>query len=178
MIVTAFVNDRRIASGPIPDIAAVLWAAQSTGAPLLVLNNETGKVVDLDLRGSVEDIAERYALPAPKRGRPKLGVTSREISLLPRHWDWLAQQRGGASVRLRLLVEEAMRQDGDSPTLRQQQNAAYTAATVLAGDRPGYEDAMRALFSNDIRSLTELTGFWPPDIKAFVIALATGGSSK
>src|SRR4029079_4156101 len=59
------------------------------------------------------------------RGRPRLGVVAREGTLLPRHWEWLGTQPGGASVVLRKLVEEARRANGDADRTRAARDAAY-----------------------------------------------------
>lgn len=121
--------------------------------------------MDLDLRGTSEDVAKRYAdvEPGPaRRGRPKLGVTPREVTLLPRHWDWLARQPGGASVALRKLVEAASRAEAASG--RRRRDAAYRFMSAIAGDLPGFEEASRALFAGDHIGLSQLMGAWPPDI--------------
>ncbi|MCC8978573.1 DUF2239 family protein, partial [Bradyrhizobium acaciae] len=103
---------------------------------------------------------------------PKLGVVAREITLLPRHWDWLAQQKGGASVALRKLVDEARRSSGDKDRTRAAQDAAYRFMTTMAGNRPNYEDAIRALFAHDRRRFATLIADWPADIRDHAIALA------
>jgi len=97
-----------------------------------VFDDLTGRVVDLDLRGSVEQAAVRISPPAakPSRGRPRLGVTAREVTLLPRHWAWLATQPGGASAALRRLVEAARRESGGADAVRQAQEAAYRVMTA------------------------------------------------
>ncbi|MCC8949515.1 DUF2239 family protein, partial [Bradyrhizobium sp. Arg62] len=105
-------------------------------------------------------------------GRPKLGVVAREITLLPRHWDWLAQQKGGASVAIRKLVDEARRSSGDKDRTRSAQDAAYRFMTVMAGNRPNYEDAIRALFAHDRRRFATLIADWPADIRDHAIRLA------
>src|SRR5471032_2808073 len=123
---------------------------------------ETGRVVDIDPRfPPTED--------APKPGRPKLGVTAREVTLLPRHWDWLATQPGGASVALRRLVEEASRRPGAQK--RQKQDAAYRFATALVGNAPGYEEAMRALYAGDGHEFAAHIEAWPRDVRAQLEAM-------
>jgi hypothetical protein len=173
---TAFVGDRRVAHG---DLAHVARAAHAlAGAQPTVFADATGRVIDLDLRGSADEAVARVSPPAeaskPVRGRPKLGVTAREVTLLPRHWDWLATQAGGASAALRRLVDEARRQSGDADAARQAQEAAYRVMTTLAGDLPAYEEAVRALFARDRKRLAGLTSAWPPDIAAYVGDLASG----
>ena len=166
LTVVAFANAARIAAG---DLVAVAMAArraleQDSEAALLVFNSETGRVIDLDLRGAESDIVARYASPAPKRGRPKLGVTAREVTLLPRHWEWLADQPGGASVTLRRLVEAARRLEAPAGRSRARVEAAYRFMVAMAGDRPGFEEASRALFAGDFVQLTERMSKWPADI--------------
>lgn len=169
MKLTVFDSHRIIAAGTVAEIAAAMQAAEAGGRSVLALDDTTGRVVDLDLRGSPSEVAERHTEP-PRRGRPRLGVTSREVTLLPRHWDWLADQRGGASAALRRLVELAMR-DGSASDTRAR-NAAYAAATALGGDLPGYEDAMRALFAGDLPDLAARIVDWPADLRGYVLRLA------
>jgi hypothetical protein len=163
-----FQADRRIADGPLGDIVAVVQQAAEAGAPVLVLEAETSRPIDLDLRGAVAEVLARLA-PAEdaKRGpgRPKLGVTAREVTLLPRQWEWLAAQPGGASTTLRRLVDEARKAGGGREDKRARQEAAYRFMTVMAGDRPGYEDAVRALYAADADRLAALTADWPADVR-------------
>ena len=170
-IFTAFDGQRLIARGDLVTVAGAIHAA-GTAMPLL-FDDATGQPVDLDLRGSVDEVIARLT-PAPSeppraaRGRPKLGVTAREVTLLPRHWDWLAVQSGGASAALRRLVDQARRERAGDDARRQAQEAAYRVATALAGDRPGYEEAIRALFANDMAAFASLIDAWPPDIAAYL----------
>lgn len=171
----AFEGDRLIARGPAAEVvAAVKAAADAGGQGLLAFDAATGRVVDLDLRGDVEAVLARLT-PAPvqekpnpeKRGpgRPKLGVTAREVTLLPRHWDWLASQPGGASVALRKLVETALRDAEGPDRARKSRDAAYAFMTTMAGDRPGYEDAVRALFAGDAAGLEKAVEGWPEGVR-------------
>lgn len=175
----AFEGDRLIARGPAAEVvAAVKAAADSGGEALLAFDAATGRVVDLDLRGDVETVLARLT-PAPveeKRGpgRPKLGVTAREVTLLPRHWDWLASQPGGASVALRKLVETALRDAEGPDRARKARDAAYAFMTIMAGDRPGYEDAVRALFAGDEAGLEAAVEGWPEGVRASALGLAEG----
>ena len=117
--------------------------------------------------------AEDEEAPEPRgRGRPKLGVVAREITLLPRHWDWLNSQPGGASVALRKLVEEARRGSGDRDRIRSAQEAAYHFMSAIAGNLPGFEEASRALFAYDRRRFGDLIAAWPEDVRDHVIKLA------
>src|SRR4051812_16383808 len=107
----AFSGDRRLASGT-PEAAALAAHAALAAdphAPLLILDARTARTVEPDLRGSAGAVRARRAAPPRGPGRPKLGVSAREVPLLPRHWDWLARQPGGASAALRRLVEQASR---------------------------------------------------------------------
>jgi hypothetical protein len=166
---TAFDGHRLLASGAGIDVALALKQALGAGAvgPLLAFDDATGDVIDFDLSGSEADIAARLAEPesAPRgRGRPKLGVVAREVTLLPRHWEWLAAQRGGASVALRRLVDEARRADGGSTQARQAVGAAYRFLQAVAGDFAGFEEASRALFAGDRRGFAERIAGWPTDV--------------
>ena len=152
----AFDGARRIAAGPLDEVAAVARSLVQAGRPVLVFDDETGRVIDLDPRGATE--------PARRPGRPRLGVAAREVTLLPRHWDWLGRQSGGASAALRRLVETAMRQDAGPERRRLAQEAVYRFATAMAGDAPGYEEAMRALFAGDRGGFETLTATWPADV--------------
>ncbi|MGB6081560.1 MAG: DUF2239 family protein, partial [Xanthobacteraceae bacterium] len=103
---------------------------------------------------------------------PKLGVVAREVTLLPRHWDWLSMQPGGASVALRKLVEEARRRNGDHDRARMARDAAYHFMSTMAGNLPGFEEASRALFASDRHRFAELIASWPPDIRDHIVKLA------
>jgi hypothetical protein len=169
----AFDGDRLLARGPLAEVARAVAAAADPAA-VRVFVEETARPVDLDLRGTADAVVARLPPPPPEaprgRGRPKLGVTPREVTLLPRHWDWLAAQPGGASVALRKLVEAAMRDPREEA--RAGREAAYRLLTVLAGDRPGYEEAMRALFAGDRAAFDRHTGGWPADALAWSLERA------
>src|SRR6267378_2274436 len=183
---TAFIGHQRLASGPLADVAlAMLKAPKGLGAePIVIFDDATGRPIDLDLRGAEQDIVARLREPASNaetaaedpsapeprgRGRPKLGVVAREVTLLPRHWDWLGAQPGGASVALRKLVEEARRKPGAQK--RQRQDAAYRFATALVGNAPGYEEAMRALYAGHQEEFSAHIEAWPPDVRAQLEAM-------
>ncbi|WP_298328276.1 DUF2239 family protein [Asticcacaulis sp.] len=166
---------RRLIVGAPAEAARVARKAFETrpDVPIIVFDRATGAVVDLDLRGDEAAIQARYA-PTPettpetvKRGRPKLGVVPREVTLLPRHWEWLAQQPGGASVTLRKLIDAA-RKGGPDPRARV--NAAYRVMVTLAGDHEGFEEASRALFAGDRVGLSQRLAVWPADIGQEVLA--------
>jgi hypothetical protein len=170
----AFAGAKRIATGTLAEaaLAAKRAVERAPDASVLAFDLSTGAVVDLDLRGSEADILSRYAPDAPpasKRGRPKLGVVAREVTLLPRHWEWLAGQPGGASVALRRLVEAARKAEGDAGAARARVEAAYRFMSAMAGDRPRFEDAARALFANDKDGLGRCMAAWPADIRDQVL---------
>jgi hypothetical protein len=176
---TAFAGTRRIAGGSRAEVALALHR-HLRAQPLdrvLLFEDSTGAQTDLDLSGTEAEVAARHApgpaSPAPakaaKAGRPALGVVSREVTLLPRHWDWLAAQPGGTSATLRRLVDAA-RQSG-SGDARARRDAAYRFMSALAGDLPGFEEASRALFAGDSARLSEHMAAWPADISAHVRTL-------
>ena len=184
----AFEGDRRIASG---DLREVARAAKHTldrrnDASILVFDDASSGPIEIDFRGTVEEVLARLPdvtrvavasddamLSAPRGpGRPKLGVVAREITLLPRHWDWLARQPGGASVAIRKLVEEARRTGEGKDRLRQAREAAYRFMSVMAGNKPHYEDAIRALFAGDRERFEELIAGWPADVRDHASQLA------
>jgi hypothetical protein len=183
----AFNNHQRIASGALQTVAlAAKRIGESKAAgQILVFDDNTGRVIDIDTRGSEQEILARCGEPTvnseevqlavnePRgRGRPKLGVVSREVTLLPRHWEWLNAQPGGASVALRKLVEEAKRIHTERDKRRKAQERAYNFMSAMAGNMPNYEEALRALFAQDYSRLRELVAPWPEDIRAYALYLA------
>ncbi|MDR6531707.1 hypothetical protein J2800_002454 [Caulobacter rhizosphaerae] len=172
-----FEGERRLAAGPKLEVAVAAQArlAQAPDASLLIFDPE-GRQVDFDLRGGPWDIALRLGEgePAPRgRGRPKLGVTAREVTLLPRHWEWLAAQPGGASVALRKLVEAARRESEGPDRRRAARDAAYRFASAMAGDRPGFEAMSRALFAGDAAGFAARIADWPTDVRDHLRTLAS-----
>ena len=182
---TAFDGDRLLVRGSPAEVALAVAARTGGGdGPALVFDDRTGRVVDLDLSGGDAAISARYAAgdepasgeagsepaTAPRgRGRPRLGVVAREVTLLPRHWEWLAAQPGGASQALRRLVEDARRDDEARGRPRAVRDAAYNAMSVLAGDRPGFEEASRAHFAGDAARFERLISQWPPDVARYLL---------
>ncbi|RXV72490.1 DUF2239 family protein [Burkholderia stabilis] len=189
---TAFDGHRRLASGPLAAVAlAVRQAAgDAMAGSILIFDDATGRSIDLDLRGTADEVRARFAPPPGDaagaagepagageqrgRGRPKLGVVSREVTLLPRHWEWLGAQPGGASVALRKLVEDARRTHAAADRHRDAQTRAYHFMSAMAGDLPGFEEAARALYANDRARLAELIAGWPDDVRDHALALARG----
>ena len=146
----AFEGARRISEGGLTEVALAAKQILDGGGsqlPVLVFDSSNGRVVDLDLRGEEDDVARRLAEPPRGPGRPKLGVVAREVTLLPRHWEWLGTQSGGASVALRKLVEEARRRGEPADRIRLSREAAYRFIGAMAGNEPGFEEASRALFA-------------------------------
>jgi hypothetical protein len=173
---TAFANHTIIVSGPLDEVLGVLKRRFEEGesAIILVFEDWSGRQVDFDLRGSLEEVLARV-LPPPVRtgpGRPRLGVVSREISLLPRHWQWLEEQPNGASAALRRLVDQARKQEQVSHRVRLAVDAAARFMSAMAGNLAGYEEATRALYARDRGSLEELTENWPRDIRDHALRLA------
>ena len=175
MSCTVFQGFRKLASGTPPQVAVFLKDTPQGGG-LLVFDNETGRQIDFNPRGTPEEISVPHndqTAPGPRgRGRPRLGVVAREVTLLPRHWDWLSLQPGGASVALRKLVEEARRASGDRDRVRAAQDAAYRFISAIAGNLPGFEEAARALFAYDRRRFADLIAGWPEDVRDYAIKLA------
>jgi hypothetical protein len=171
----AFEGERQIASGPLAYVAVMVKQALDRGglAPVLVYDAETARPVEIDVRGTVAQMLERIPAgePAeaepPKRGpgRPKLGVVAREVTLLPRQWEWLAGQPGGASVALRRLVDEARKAGGAKDERRARQEAACRFMTAMAGNQTHYEEATRALFAGDAGRFEAATADWPDDVR-------------
>jgi hypothetical protein len=184
----AFEGDRRIATGDLRNVARAAKEAldRRKDAAILVFDGLTSGPVDIDFRGSIADVQARLpeiagvaatvqeVVPSASRGpgRPKLGVVAREVTLLPRHWDWLSQQPGGASVALRKLVEAARRTGEDADRIRRAQEATYRFMSAMAGDKPHYEDAIRALFASDPARFEKLIAAWPADVRDHTHILA------
>jgi hypothetical protein len=183
----AFEGDRCIGSG---DLHTAARAARETldrrkDAAVLVFDSASGPI-DIDFRGSVADVLARLPAPdaadapedaaaaAPRGpGRPRLGVVAREVTLLPRHWEWLAQQSGGASVALRRLVDEARRANKDKDRIRQAREAAYRFIAAMGENKPHYEEVARALFAGDAERFQAWTAAWPADVRDHARRLAS-----
>ena len=176
---TAFNYANLIASGDFNDVAQKCREVfrADPNARLLIFDDSTGEVIDVDLRRTpVRPVADSQTKGT---GRPKLGVVAREITLLPRHWEWLATQPGGASVALRKLVEHAMKANRDQDSLRRGQEATYRFVSAMAGDEPGFEEAIRALFAGREQKFNKRIRHWPADVREYARKLAasafTGG---
>lgn len=174
---TAFQGMQRIASGTLDAVAllAKVIVDRASREPVLVFDDATGQTIEVDFRGTTQEVLARLVqrfTPAPVRGRPRLGVQSREVSLLPRHWEWLARQPGGVSVALRKLVEDARRGGEAAGQIRQAQDACYRFMSTLAGNLPGYEEAIRALFAGDPARFDDMIAGWPQDVREHALGMA------
>ncbi|HKP95611.1 MAG TPA: DUF2239 family protein [Fibrobacteria bacterium] len=177
----AFEGDTLIVKGSLPDV--VLKVKRRMGkagnGPVLIFSDATGNAMDFNFQGSEKDVLKRLEVfvagdgaDATGPGRPKLGVVSREVSLLPRQWEWLASQSGGASAILRRLVDEERKKSLAGDSLKKNQERAYKFMSVMAGNRHGYEEALRSLYRKDRKGFQLHTRTWPPDVKAHAAALA------
>jgi uncharacterized protein len=186
---TAFCGRKRIASGALLDVALKAKAVlePDDDAQVLIFDDITSELIEVDFRGTRAQVAKRLEKMAgdgeaaePSRlnseakgpGRPKLGVVGREVTLLPRHWDWLATQPGGASVALRKLVEHARKVSRDRDQIRRAQEATYRFMSAIAGNEPGFEEAIRALFGADPKRFAAMIEAWPHDVRQHAKKLA------
>jgi len=184
---TAFSGTRKIASGTIAEVAAEAKRAIDSDetAWVYIFDDTTGERIDVEFRGSLDEVlanlptrsgggvTEAEASRAQRGpGRPKLGVVAREVTLLPRHWDWLNRQPGGASVALRRLVDEARSAHGGRDIVRQSREATYRFMSAMAGDNIGFEEATRTLFAGNERGFDEHTAGWPADVRDYARSLA------
>jgi hypothetical protein len=195
----AFDGPRCIASGALARVALKAKAAVDRRAysSVLIFDDSTSEVIDVDFRGTPKDVLGRLAeqmrradepaaepppegtassaLPGSRGpGRPRLGVVAREVTLLPRHWQWLSGQPGGASVALRRLVDDARKANVGKDRVRQSQEVAYRFMAAMAGDRTGFEEAARALFARDRDRFDAHIASWPVDIRSHARRLADG----
>lgn len=182
----AFEHHHQTAAGqPEVVIAAIQQRlAADPHAMLVVLDANSSERIELNWRTPLEQLLTLVPGPAPDApgdeaadetprgpGRPRLGVTAREVTLLPRHWEWLARQPGGASVALRKLVQGAMREGNVADTRRRATDAAYRFMSIVGGDLPHYEEISRALFAGELARLRALIGGWPADVAAHLQSL-------
>jgi hypothetical protein len=185
---TAFEGMRCVASGTTVEVAKKIKEClnEIEQGAVLIFDDSTGEPVEIDFRGGIKDVLLRLKQQEPVSqpdtggeclrgpGRPKLGVVSREVSLLPRHWDWLNVQPGGASAAIRKLVEEARRVNRDRDRVRRSQEAAYRFMSAMAGNLPGFEEAIRALFAGDAEKFNSHITEWPADIRNYTGKISSG----
>ncbi|MDR7308096.1 DUF2239 family protein [Rhodoferax saidenbachensis] len=198
---TAFEGGRCIAGGSLREVALATkpvvdrWASSISPPPILVFEDASSEVIELDWRGTLADFEARLnalnpvmtqAMPpipveeppvvvdAPRGpGRPKLGVSAREVTLLPRHWEWLARQPGGASVALRKLVETARLASETKDRVRHCSAVTYKFMSTMAGHEPGFEEASRVLFAGDSVGFAARVASWPADVQAHLLKIST-----
>ena len=166
MSVTVFHKGSVVAQGTPEDVLAALTALSQPerSSDLLAFDDDTGKQVDLEM----------WTMPVPRtRGRPSMGVRAREVTLLPRHWDWLNNQRGGASAALRRLVDDALARGKDDAACR---DSAFRFLNAIGGDLPRFEDVIRAIYANDPAGYDYLSAEWPADVRAHGRKLAWPGA--
>ena len=190
---TAFEGNRCIASGSIVEVAKIVKETvdRDGQGSVLIFDDFTSEMVEVDFRGTMEDVLKR--LEKPKKSislvesaiePPNTDQSSkrrpgrREVTLLPRHWDWLNCQPGGASVALRKLVEEARRVNSDRDRVRHSQEVAYRFMSAMAGNLPGFEEATRALFAGNLERFENLITSWPGDIRDHARKLAAPAFQK
>ncbi len=190
---TLFGDSRRCADGELAAVALALRGLQDQDPALdfLIFDDQTGEQVDVDLGRTSEEIVERLRPSGTEStagedppgesagprgpGRPRLGVVAHEVTLLPRHWEWLKDQPGGASVALRKLVEQARKANEGADRVRRSREAAYRFMVAMAGNLPGFEEASRALFAGSREPLESEIHAWPPDVRAYLLRLADLG---
>ncbi len=189
---TAFSGSRLIASGELKTVALKVKALLDKGEPasVLIFDNLTSEIVEVDFRGTAESVLKKIGKDSPNGeaadqgksarglGRPKLGVVAREVTLLPRHWEWLGNQPGGASVALRKLVENARKTHSFADGERKSREATYRFISAMAGNEPGFEEATRALFAGDQKSFNLTIKPWPADIQTHARKLASPSFKK
>lgn len=180
MTYSAFSADRLVATGTVDQMLRLTKAfldGRGGDAAVLIFEDQTGRQVDFDFRGTPDEVVARaLSASAPARasvGRPRLGVVSREVSLLPSHWEWLQEQPNGISAALRRLVDAARKNNPEKERARRAQEAASRFMTAMAGDRPAYEEAARALFAGDRERFRQLTRRWPKDVREHLARLAS-----
>lgn len=175
---TAFISHQRVAAGSYADVAHTLSGLDLATGSFLVFDDATGTQVDYPWPAGYApgqpvpaEVADEPPV-APSVGRPKLGVVAREVTLLPRHWEWLGQQRGGASAALRRLVDDARNLHASRDQIRQAKEASYRFMVAIAGNLPGFEDASRALFAQDAAAFAHTIAHWPLDVQTYLAWLS------
>lgn len=182
---TAFQDVQQFARGCPWEVAVAVSNAmqQQPGQTIFIFDDQTGRIVDIDLTMSHADLIAQlraqHTIVQPSTtgelrtpGRPKLGVVAREVTLLPRHWEWLANQPSGASATLRKLVDQARKQDQATGGIKQAQQAADRFMTAMLGNASGYEEAARALYAGKKEIFLQYTEQWPADLRDYVRQLA------
>lgn len=172
---TAFRGFSQVATGDLESVLTTIVGKSDAGSDerLMLFEDESGRTVDFDLRGTIDEVLARALPPEPRRGpgRPRLGVVSREVSLLPRHWEWLARQPYGASGTLRRLVDAARKEGSRDEERRRRVEAAAQFMWTIAGDLPGFEEASRALYAHRWETFDRQIAPWPDDLRSHLARL-------
>jgi len=185
--VVGFVGWELVARGTLDEVVAAcrLASAQRPNQRTAFFDDVSGHAVEAPVaptatRSPSEGVspivrsapaAEREASDAtgPQRkrgpGRPRLGVVSREVSLLPRHWEWLSAQRGGTSATLRRVIDAARKADGGTTERRRTIDAAHRFLWDIAGDLPCFEELTRALYAEQFQRVADLSCSWPTGVR-------------
>lgn len=181
---TAFMQGQQIAQGNLSELLRQIKATPIGNEPVFIFDDRTGKRLDIYVHGDEASAIAAYPELATRqteapaaiksRGRPKLGVSAKEVTLLPRHWEWLATQPGGASATLRRLIEQAKKASEPADNKRRRHESAYQFMHELAGDLPEYETCLRALFADDETAFSAAMEGWPQDIRRYAAQLAFG----
>jgi hypothetical protein len=171
---TAFENFEILTWGGLEEVAIDVRKRLKAhpSASIFIFSDSTGKEMDLDFSGTEKEMLSRLKVYAstdptssPGPGRPKLGVVSREVSLLPQHWEWCSMQEGGASAAIRRLVEEKTKAPMSAKDkTKHAQEVAYRFLSAIAGNLPNFEDAIRFLYRRDKKKFKELIADWPADL--------------
>lgn len=175
---TAFAHHQRVVEGSYTEVAQALANMSLPAGSFLVFDDATGTQVDYPWpKGYAPDqpvatVVDDDPPVTPAVGRPRLGVVAREVTLLPRHWEWLGQQRGGASAALRRLVDDARNANASRDQMRQAKDASYRFMSAIGGDLPGFEEASRALFAQDGADFSNKVAHWPQDVRTYLAWLS------
>ncbi len=178
---TAFLESKIFAKGSLKDLVLKIkkHLGKNENNSILIFSDSTGNTLDFNFKGSETEILKRLEMFVSQKpdeysgpGRPKLGVISREVSLLPRHWEWLAAQSGGASVTIRRLIDESRKKSSTGESVKQVQEKTYKFLSVVAGDFEGYEEALRALYKRDREKFLKQMEKWPKDIQGYAMRLS------
>jgi|TARA_B110000879_G_scaffold21779_1_gene27840 hypothetical protein len=166
--VFAFAGEKLIAEGLTVEVKGKIQNLVDR-QNVLVFDQDNGRQISLifDQESASELSSSSEGRPALKNkpGRPKLGVVGREITLLPRHWEWLDGQRGGASATLRRLIDQCRAENMGQDMIRLAQDSTNRFIYAIAGNLSNFEEAVRALYGNNPDRFAECMRLWPADIR-------------
>ena len=179
---TAFENKKILTEGNLNEVATIVFhrLKENKSANILIFSDQSGRIIDLGFSGTERQMLERLKIYChqeiqsyPGAGRPRLGVVTREISLLPKHWEWLLGQDGGASACLRKLIDEKM-SESELPkkAIMFAQEKTYKFLHAIAGDLPNFENAIRYLYRKDQSSFLKQISDWPDDVQTYALKLS------